>query len=317
VTDSKDVKSSWLRIIWQQYSVIVAFVILVGLASLVSEDFLTTTNLTNVLRQISVIGILSIGMTFVILLGGIDLSVGSVLALTGTVMMTLLVDFQLPIPVSIMGGLVTGAFLGLINGLLITYGKITAFVTTLAMMTIARSYALYYADAGAISGLDPVYTEIGNGYIAMIPIPVVIFACTAIIAYIMLEKMTLGRHIYAIGGNEQAARFSAVPVTRVTIIAYMICGLTAALGAVIETSRLNSISTSTSGHMYELDAIAAVVIGGTSLAGGRGRLLGTVFGIFILGVLSNFMNLLNISPYLQGLVKGVIILAAVLLQRRS
>ncbi|WP_243633334.1 ABC transporter permease [Paenibacillus xerothermodurans] len=306
-----------LRYVWEQYSVAFAFIILVILAACISDSFLSLSNIRNVLRQISIVGIISIGMTFVILLGGIDLSVGSVLALSGTVIMASQVEYGMSPGMSILLGLAAGALIGVINGCMVTYGKITAFITTLAMMTIARSIALYYADAGAISGSSTAYSEIGNGYMLGIPIPVVIFAVTAVAAYIVLEKMVLGRRIYAVGGNIQAARLSAVPVYQVTILAYMICGLTAAIGAVIETARLNSVSTSSSGHMYELDAIAAVIIGGTSLAGGRGRIIGTLFGILILGVLSNILNLVNISPYIQGVVKGAIIVAAVILQKRD
>ncbi|MFC5531288.1 ABC transporter permease [Cohnella yongneupensis] len=307
----------WGKVLWEQYSVIFAFIVLVTLAALLNEHFLDIGNITNVLRQVSIVGILSLGMTFVIILGGIDLSVGSVLAFAGTVIMAAQVTYELPIWVSIVLGLAAGALLGAINGLIITYGKITAFIATLAMMTIARSLALYYADAGAISGFDSTYSKIGNEYIAGIPIPVVIFGIIFLLSYIVLEKTVFGRHIYAVGGNLQAARLSAISVFKVTILSYIICGLTASIGAVIETSRLNSISTSSSGHMYELDAIAAVIIGGTSLSGGRGRIVGTLFGVLILGVLSNIMNLLNISPYLQGVVKGVIIIGAVLLQKRD
>jgi len=294
-----------------------AFIVLVVFASILSDSFLSIANVTNVLRQISIIGVLAVGMTFVILLGGIDLSVGSVLALTGTVIMASQADYGMPVFTAIGLGLLAGALIGMVNGLMITYGKIAAFIVTLAMMTIARSLALYYADAGSISGTNMQYAAIGNGYLWQIPVPVIIFVIIVLIAYMLLERTTFGRHVYAVGGNVQAARLSAVPVYRVTILAYMICGLTAAVGAVIETSRLNSVSTSSSGMMYELDAIAAVIIGGASLAGGRGRVVGTLFGVLILGVLSNVMNLLNISPYIQGVVKGAIILAAVLLQKRG
>jgi ribose transport system permease protein len=307
----------WLRYLWEQYSVLLALIILVVLASILSEYFMTITNITNILRQVSIVGIISLGMTFVIILGGIDLSVGSVLALSGTVVMASQVNYSSSITVSILLGLICGLMMGLINGLLVTYGKITAFIATLAMMTIARSLALYYADAGAISGMNSTYAKIGNNYLLGIPLPVILFAVMVLLSYIVLEKTVFGRHIYAVGGNTQAARLSAIPVFRVTIISYMICGLMAAIGSIIETSRLNSISTSSSGNMYELDAIAAVIIGGASLAGGRGRILGTMFGVLILGVLSNIMNLLDISPYLQGVVKGLIIVAAVLLQKKE
>lgn len=307
----------WLKYLWEQYSVLFALIVLVIFASVLSEHFLNITNITNVLRQVSIVGILSLGMTFVIILGGIDLSVGSVLAVSGTVVMAAQVNYSSSITVSILLGLLCGLAIGLINGLMVTYGKITAFIATLAMMTIARSLALYYADAGAISGLNSTYAKIGNEYAFGIPIPVFIFAIMVFLSYIVLEKTVFGRHVYAVGGNMQAARLSAISVFRVTIVAYMICGFTAAVGSIIETSRLNSISTSTSGNMYELDAIAAVIIGGASLSGGRGRILGTLFGVLILGVLSNTMNLLNISPYLQGVVKGLIIVAAVLLQKRD
>jgi ribose transport system permease protein len=317
IKSSEKNKYVWLKYLWDQYSVAFAFVVLVLFASLLSEHFLSVANITNILRQISIIGILSIGMTFVILLGGIDLSVGSVLALSGTIIMAAQVNYDTPIVLSIILGLLAGTLFGMINGLMITYGKITAFIATLAMMTITRSLALYYADAGSISGSDSAYAKIGNEYIFNIPVPVIIFAVIVIISYIVLEKTVFGRQLYAVGGNAQAARLSAVSVFRITIVSYMICGLTAAIGSIIETSRLNSISTSSSGHMYELDAIAAVIIGGTSLAGGRGRIIGTLFGVLILGVLSNIMNLLNISPYLQGVVKGAIIVAAVLIQKRD
>ncbi|MEC0091167.1 ABC transporter permease [Paenibacillus macquariensis] len=308
---------NWLKYLWEQYSVLFALIVLIIFASILSEHFLSITNITNVLRQVSIVGILSLGMTFVIILGGIDLSVGSVLAMSGTVVMASQVTYSTSIPVSIVLGLMCGLIIGLINGLMVTYGKITAFIATLAMMTIARSIALFYADAGAISGLNSTYAKIGNAYVFGIPIPVIIFVIMVFLSYIVLEKTVYGRHVYAVGGNAQAARLSAISVFRVTIISYMICGFTAAVGSIIETSRLNSISTSTSGNMYELDAIAAVIIGGASLSGGRGRILGTLFGVLILGVLSNTMNLLNISPYLQGVVKGLIIVAAVLLQKRD
>ncbi|MFD0616139.1 ABC transporter permease [Paenibacillus sp. GCM10027629] len=316
---NKDIKQdrNWIKYVWDQYSVLFALIVLIIFASILSEYFLSVANITNILRQVSIVGILSLGMTFVIILGGIDLSVGSVLALSGTVVMAAQVNYHSSVIVSILLGLLCGVLIGLINGLMVTYGKITAFIATLAMMTIARSLALYYADAGAISGMNSLYAKIGNNYVLGIPIPVIIFAVMVFLSYIVLEKTVLGRHIYAVGGNSQAARLSAISVFRVTIIAYLICGFTAAVGSIIETSRLNSISTSTSGTMYELDAIAAVIIGGASLAGGRGRILGTLFGVLILGVLSNIMNLLNISPYLQGVVKGLIIVAAVLLQKRD
>ncbi|WP_018930463.1 ABC transporter permease subunit [Gracilibacillus lacisalsi] len=308
---------NWMQYFWSNYSVVFAFIVLFIVASIASDHFLSPLNITNMLRQISVIGILAVGMTFVILIGGIDLSVGSVLALTGTIVMASQVDFGTSIFTAILFGLVAGALIGVINGVIITYGKIAAFITTLAMMTIARSTALYYADAGAIAGSNMDYRAIGNEYLFGIPIPVYIFAFVVVIAFILLEKTTFGRHIYAVGGNSSAAHLSAVPINKITIMTYMICGLTAAIGAVIETSRLNSVSTSSSGSMYELDAIAAVIIGGTKLTGGQGRIIGTVFGILILAILSNIMNLLNISPYIQGVVKGAIILVAVLLQKRS
>lgn len=307
----------WLHYFWTNYSVAFAFIILFIFSAIASEHFLSPLNITNMLRQISVIGILSIGMTFVILIGGIDLSVGSTLALTGTVIMASQVDFGSSIFLAVLLGLVVGALVGIVNGIVITYGKIASFIATLAMMTIARSLSLFYADAGAISGLNMSYSKIGNNYFLGIPIPVYIFAIAVIIAFILLEKTAFGRYIYAVGGNPKAAHLSAVPVNRITLMAYMICGLAAAIGAVIETSRLNSVSTSSSGSMYELDAIAAVIIGGTKLTGGQGRIIGTVFGVLILGILSNIMNLMNISPYIQGVVKGGIILVAVLLQKRN
>jgi ribose transport system permease protein len=301
---------------YQNNSVLLALILLIILATFVNKYFLTLTNIINILRQSSIIGIIAIGMTFVILSGGIDLSVGSVLALIGGVILTVQ-NFGSGIFLSIVIGILVGIFIGLINGLIITKAKIEPFIVTLGMMTIARSLILYYANGGSVNGSIMAYSNIANSRILYIPVPVWIFLIVYLIAYVILEKTPYGRYIYAVGGNEKATLYSGINVDKVKLFVYMFLGFTVSVAAMIESSQLNSISSSSTGTFYELDSIAAVIIGGTKLSGGRGKIFGTIVGVLILGVLANLMNLSNISPYLQGFVRGVIIIGAVLLQKKE
>lgn len=305
-------KMSW---IWSEYSVIVAFLLIVIIATLINSDFMSFQNMTNILRQVSIIGLISLGMTIVMLSGGIDLSVGSVLAFIGAVTV-LALNATESVVLAILTALAVGAAVGSINGVLITKGKIASFIATLGMMAGARSLALYMADGGSISGEVKSYTLISNAGIGTISYPIMIFLFMTFLVYILMHKTRFGRYVYAIGSNEKAALLSAIRVDRIKISVYMICSSLVGLAAVLESSRLNSISSSSSGLAYELDAIAAVIIGGTRMTGGRGKVIGTLFGVLILGVLNNMMNLMNVSPYLQGLVKGLIIIIAVLLQKK-
>lgn len=309
-------KRNKLRWIWTEYSVMIAFLVIFILASLLNSDFLTFTNLINIIRQVSIIGIISLGMTLVMLSGGIDLSVGSVLAFTGAITL-LALNASESVLLSLLTAIAVSASIGLINGLLITKGKIASFIATLGMMAAARSLVLYIAQGGSISGKVESYTEIANGDLFGIAYPIYIFLAMTLLIFIIMHKTRFGRYIYAIGSNEKAALLSAISVNKVKIGVYMLCSMLVGVAAVIESSRLNSVSSASSGLSYELDAIAAVIIGGARMSGGRGKVIGTFFGVMILGILNNTMNLMNISPYLQGLVKGLIIIIAVLLQKKD
>lgn len=297
-----------LALIMKQYGIFIGFLLIIIALSILSPAFLTTTNLLNIVRQTSIHGIMAVGMTFVILTAGIDLSVGSVLALAGV----LCADFEhkgLPLLVIIAVTLFVGAVLGFLNGLVITKGKVTPFVVTLGMMSIARGLTLIYAGGYPISGFGNSFRFIGKGYV-----PIIIFVLTIMIAGVILRHTRLGRYTYAIGGNEETVRLSGINSDIYKTVAYTISGLTSALGAVVLTSRLNA-GEPIAGTGYELDVIASVVIGGTSLMGGRGGVWGTLIGALLIGTINNGMNLLGISSYWQLVVKGGIIVGAVLLDR--
>lgn len=296
---------------------LIGLILLIIVVSIMNPSFLTISNIFNVLRQVSISAIIAFGMTFVILTGGIDLSVGSTLALTGAVAASLLAGGIDPI-ISMGVALILGLILGAINGLIITKGKVAPFIATLATMTIYRGFTLVYSNGKPISGLGDhaSFQLFGKGYLLGIPIPVIttIFAF-AVLAFI-LHKTTFGRRVYAVGGNEEAAKLSGIHADRVKIAVYAISGFMASLSALILTSRLNSAQP-TAGESYELDAIAAVVLGGTSLNGGKGWIFGTLIGALIIGVLNNGMNLIGVSSFWQQVVKGIVILLAVLLDRKK
>jgi len=290
---------------------LIGFLVLCIFFSIVSSEFLTGSNITNVIRQVSINGILAVGMTFVILTGGIDLSVGSVMAFTGTIMVGMMVNSGLPPIIAVIIGAILGALIGYINGAFTAYAKIPSIIVTLAMMEIARGAALLYTGGYPLSGLPETYTFIGRGYLfGVIPMPALIMIGVFLLAYIILNHLPLGRYIYAIGGNEEAVRLSGVKVKRIKAMVFMISGITASISGLIMTSRLAS-GQPTAGEGYELDAIAAVVLGGTSIAGGRGHIFGTLLGALLLGVLSNGLNLMGVSPYVQRVLKGAIIIGAI------
>lgn len=290
---------------------LIGFLVLCVFFSFTAESFLTADNISNIVRQVSINGILAVGMTFVILTGGIDLSVGSVMALTGTIIAGMMINVGLPPIVAVLIGIVLGAVLGYINGVFTAYARIPAIIVTLAMMEAARGLALLYTGGYPLSGLPNPYAFIGRGYLfGVIPMPAVIMVLVFIIAYIILNHLPIGRYIYALGGNEEAVRLSGVKVKRIKTFVYLVSGVTAAISGMIMTSRLSS-GQPMAGEGYELDAIAAVVLGGTSIAGGRGHIFGTLLGALLLGVLSNGLNLMGVSPYVQRVLKGVIIVGAI------
>jgi len=306
------------KIDFSKFAPLFALILLVIISAMLSEHFLIPKNLTNVLRQVSYTGIIALGTTFVIIAGGIDLSVGSMVALVGVLTVSLLNyiggDGWGAIILAMGAAVLMGAIFGAINGALITRGKIAAFVTTLASMSVYRSLTLYFSDAGEVVSTNSNYPNIGGSYFLSIPIPVWVFLILAILLHIILNNTAYGRHVYAVGSNPVVATYSAIKVRWITFSTYVIGGITVGISAIMLSSRLNSVSPGDSGLFYELDAIAAVVIGGTKLSGGRGLIWGTVIGAIILGIINNMLNLLGVSPYLQGTVKGAVILIAVLMQ---
>ncbi|GAB3525602.1 ABC transporter permease [Emticicia fontis] len=305
---------------------LIALFVLCLVISLLSDKFLTANNLWNVLRQISVNVCISVGMTLVVLTAGIDLSIGSVLAFTSAVCAGLLKNgiaiesFDLFIGFTTLGGilaaLLIGLLIGIFNGWVITRFSLPPFVVTLAMLTIARGATMLYTEGMPISSLGKSFEFIGSGWLIGIPVPVWISLVVVLVVVFISKKTTFGRYIYAIGGNEKAAFLSGININNVKLAVYGIAGMMAAVGGILVSSRLNSAQPN-AGTSYELDSIAAVVIGGTSLSGGIGSVTGTVIGATIIGVLHNGLILLNVSPFWQQVVKGLVILLAVIIDQKS
>lgn len=290
------------------YGIVVAFVILCVGLSILTPTFLTSGNLLNVGRQVSIVAILAAGQTFVILTAGIDLSVGSVLAVSGAVAAGVAANAGWG--PGIAAGLLVGAGAGLLNGLAITRLLVPDFVATLAMLSIARGATLIYTGGQPISVAEGGLRFLGAGEIGPIPVPIVVMLIVFAVSILVLRSTTFGRYIYATGGNRRAAAFSGIDVNRVRIQVYVVSGILAGLAGVVLTGRLATADPQ-AGVGYELDAIAAVVLGGTSLFGGEGTVARTLLGAFILGVLGNGMNLLDVSPFYQEVAKGVVIVIAV------
>jgi ribose transport system permease protein len=307
-----------------QFQSLIALVVLCIVLSILSDKFFTANNGLNVLRQVAVNICIATGMTLVVLTAGIDLSVGSVLALCGAVTAGLLKNgiaiqqadcfIGFTLLGAILVGTIIGSFLGWFNGFTITKFNVPPFVATLAMLTIARGATMLYTKGHPISNLGESFAFIGTGWLFGIPIPVYIATVVVLLAVFLTQKTKIGRYIYAIGGNEQAAKLSGINIKKVKVTVYAMAGALAAIGGIIVTSRLDSAQPN-AGISYELDAIAAVVIGGASLSGGRGTVWGTVMGAIIIGVLNNGLVLLNVSPFWQQVVKGAVILLAVIIDK--
>ncbi|MDR7314533.1 ABC transporter permease subunit [Brevibacillus nitrificans] len=297
----------------QRMGPLLGLALIVIVLSIINSDFLTVSNIFNVLRQISINALIAFGMTFVILTGGIDLSVGSMLALASAITAGLMAS-GMDTWLAVLIGLLAGVVMGAINGIIITKGKVAPFIGTLATMTVFRGLTLVYTEGRPITGLNEDFAMLGKGFFLQIPMPVIWMLISFAILYFLLRHTTFGRHVYALGSNEEATKLSGINTGKVKVLVYSISGLFAALSGIILTSRLNSAQP-TAGTSYELDAIAAVVLGGTSLSGGRGWIVGTLIGAMIIGVLDNGLNLLNVSSFYQSVVKGAVILIAVLLDR--
>ena len=308
------------RIDFSKYAPLIALVVLVVISAVASPYFLSARNILNLLRQSSYFGIIALGMTFIIAAEGIDLSVGSMVALVGGVVVISLnfyfIYFLAPFAMvfAIVTGMLFGALMGAFNGALSTVGRIAPFVATLATMSIFRSMSLYLSGAGVFRVEVPGFSEIGSSVFLGIPVPVWIFGLLAAGAHVLLNNTRFGRYLLASGASEQVARYSAIKVQLVKFVPYVLTGFAVAVSAVLVSSRLNSINSTNAGLYYELDAIASVVIGGTPLSGGVATIWGTVIGAIILGVIGNMLNLMGVSPYIQGAVRGLVIIAAVSLQ---
>lgn len=304
------IKGLWIHNA-RQFGTFLGLITITIIFSFWTPYFLTVSNLLNVAQQSTINAIIAVGMTYVIITAGIDLSVGSIMAFSGVVLASLLQADQ-PLVVAILGGLFVGAACGFVNGVLISYGKLPPFISTLGLMSVARGAALLYTDGRPISGFEENFRFIATGEILHIPLPIIVMIVVYLLGHFVLTRTKLGRYTYAVGGNEQAAILSGVNVKKIKIVVYSLCGLLSGAAGVLLTARLNSAQP-IAGIMYELDAIAAVVIGGTSLMGGEGKLTGTLIGALIMGVLRNGLNLLDVSSFIQQIVIGSVIICAVLI----
>lgn len=299
-----------------KYIIFIFLVVFCVVLSVTTSGFLTEKNIINVLRQVSYNGVIAVGMTFVIITGNIDLSVGGVVGLAAIVACDFAHPGEYPLIIPILVALGIGALVGLINGIGIAYGHVPAFIMTLGTNTILRGVIMLYNNGKPVLNLSEQYQAIGSGYLGKIPIPVIILIAVLLLGWFILNKTRFGRHVLAVGGNEQAARVSGINTKLVKITVYIMSGIFSAIAGMIISARVNAGSP-TLGTGYENDAIAAAVIGGTSMMGGQGSMIGTIGGILIIGVMNNGLDLLNVSSYYQQVAKGIIIIAAVLFDMLS
>jgi ribose/xylose/arabinose/galactoside ABC-type transport system permease subunit len=298
------------------YGLLLALAGLCALLALATPNFLTVSNLVIVTRQICINGILAVGVTYVLLTGGVDLSLGSVVALTGVVAASFAHPGDYPLVVPVLLGILAGLLCGAVNGLVVTRGRVAPFIVTLGMMTVARGLALVISGGRPVSNLSGAFCHIAGGDVLGVPIPVLILALVTLFSHTLLRNTRLGRYVYAVGGNETAARASGINVPAVKLFAYAMCGALAGLAGVVLASRITT-GQPNEGIAYELDAIAAVVIGGTSLSGGVGGVGGTILGALLMGVINNGLDLLDVSSYYQQIIKGIIIVGAVWLDKHA
>ncbi len=302
------------------YTPLIALAALFALSAIASPYFLQVQNLLNILRQVSYSGVIALGMTFVIIAGGIDLSVGSMMALVGALAVLTLNRSggtgHSSIALAVCVAMALGSAFGFANGVAVTKGRIAPFIVTLGTMAIFRSLTLYLGDAGEFRSTSSSYGDMGMSTVLAVPTPVWVWFLLAFLLNVLLNNTRYGRHVCAVGSNEKVARYSAIDVDRVRMWTYVIVGLMVGVSSILLSSRLNSLSSTNFGKDFELDSIAAVIIGGTPMTGGRGSIWGTMVGAVILGIINNMLNMLGISPYLQGTVKGLVIIAAVLIQRK-
>jgi ribose transport system permease protein len=324
ITEKKTFWEMLKQFNWQRYASFIALIFLIILSSFLSPYFMKPQNLINIMRQVSYTGIIGLGMTFVIITAGIDLSVGSLTAFTGAVVILTMnaalkiIDNEVVvILIGFITGILVGGAAGAFNGFMITRGKIAPFIATLGSMAIFRSMSLYIGNAGEIQSNNNLYGDFGMGSFLLIPVPVFFLLGLAAVLNLVLNNTRYGRYLCAVGSNQKVALFSAINVDKTKFIAYTLIGVLVGISAILLGSRFNAVSTSNMGMAYELDAIAAVIIGGTAMSGGRGTIWGTIFGALILGIINNMLNMVGVSPYLQGTVKGIVIIAAVYVQKQK
>ncbi|MGA2378573.1 MAG: ABC transporter permease [Spirochaetia bacterium] len=311
------------RVDFQKYGAVFALIVLFALSAILSPYFLQYQNLVNILRQVSYTGIIALGMTFIIIAGGIDLSVGSMVAIVGAILVVainwLLPVFQSELLVILAVAalaLILGFAGGAMNGVMVTKGRIAPFIVTLGTMAIFRSLTLYFGNAGEFRSKSEMFGNLGMGSYLYMPIPVWVMLVLAVLMNAALNNTRYGRYICAVGSNSRVAMFSAISVDRVRFFTYVITGVVVGVSSFLLTARFNAVSSTNVGMGFELDAIAAVIVGGTTLSGGRGTIWGTIIGAVILGIINNMLNMIGISPYLQGTVKGLVIIGAVYIQRQ-
>jgi ribose/xylose/arabinose/galactoside ABC-type transport system permease subunit len=301
-----------LKKIFRDYTVLIILVVISVGFGIAAPRFFQPRNILNVIQQSAVLGIAAIGVTLTILSAGIDLSVGSVLGFCGALAAGLIVRTGLPVPIAILATMTTGFLIGAFNGLLVVKGGLAPFVVTLAMLAMARGFTLIYTGGSPISGMPESFTFLGRGSLGPIPMPVIIFLVVALLSSLFLRHVRTGLHIYAIGGSEETARLAGIKVGRTKILVYALSGLTASIAGIVLAARLFSAQPQ-SGSGLELNAIAATVLGGTSLMGGYGGTAGTVAGALIMGVISNGLNLIGVAAYIQRVLTGAVFIVAVMI----
>ncbi len=301
---------------WNRYGLIAAFVLWCAALAIFEPAFLTTTNLLNVLRQISMVSIIAIGCFLAILTGGIDLSVGAVAALSGVTAATVMKTLGLPVGLGIAGGVAVGAVIGYLNGLMVTRIRMAAFIATLVTMNLAKGLAFILTDGTPVSGMPDAFVWIGRGYIGFVPFPILVMLVAFLLAAFVLRSTRFGLRIYGIGGNAEAVRLSGVSVRRHVWTVYVVSGVTAGIAGVILASRLSS-GTPNVGDSYVFEAITAVVLGGVSLSGGSGGLFGVFLGSVFMGTISNGLNLMNVPSYFQMVAKALLLAVAVTIDTRA
>jgi ribose transport system permease protein len=307
----------WFRVLSSNSVVLVAVLVIIVAWIMEPKTFMTAQNWVNILRSNATVGILAFGMTFVIISGEIDLSVGSALVAIGAITMYVL-NITGSVVIAVLAALAIGALFGTMTGFIVAKGRVPSFIVTLGLMYIYRSVSMYYMKGGGFFGEVEAYKAISNTLIGgFLPLPIIYFA-VLVAACIYLAKYTkLGRHIYAVGSNKKSARLSGINTDKIKILTFMLMGLAVSLASIIETSRMNSINATSSGQGYEMNAIAMAVLGGTSMAGGRGTMVGTLFGILIMGIINNILTLIGVDPFLVNAIKGLIVILAVLLQAKE